>query len=92
MTLLKEDIHEANNHTIVSTPMGSEHYVSILSFVDKDLLESCCLVLLHYKVCSVIRVTIDYMDSLVTVMKVKNASHSSLSSKGIWVGSRSLLL
>ncbi|KAL0588525.1 26S proteasome regulatory subunit 4 [Plecturocebus cupreus] len=66
-----------NNHTIVCTPVGSEHYVSILSFVDKDLLESCCLVLLNYKVRSVIRVMIDDMDSLVTVMKVKNASHET---------------
>uniref|UniRef100_A0A8D2ZST7 Proteasome 26S subunit, ATPase 1 n=1 Tax=Scophthalmus maximus TaxID=52904 RepID=A0A8D2ZST7_SCOMX len=28
-----------DNHAIVSTSVGSEHYVSILSFVDKDLLE-----------------------------------------------------
>ena len=28
-----------DNHAIVSTSVGSEHYVSILSFVDKDQLE-----------------------------------------------------
>lgn len=28
-----------DNHAIVSTSVGSEHYVSILSFVDKDQLD-----------------------------------------------------
>merc|ERR1711976_903252 len=28
-----------DNHAIVSTSVGSEHYVSVLSFVDKDQLE-----------------------------------------------------
>lgn len=39
-----------DNHAIVSTSVGSEHYVSILSFVDKDLLEPGCSVLLNHKV------------------------------------------
>jgi len=39
-----------DNHAIVSTVMGSEHYVPILSFVDKDQLEPGCSVLLHNKV------------------------------------------
>ncbi len=30
--------------------VGSEHYVSILSFVDKDQLEPGCSVLLNHKV------------------------------------------
>lgn len=38
-----------DNHAIV-TFVGSEHYVSILSFVDKDKLELGCYVLLHHKV------------------------------------------
>ena len=44
-----------DNHAIVSTSVGSEHYVSILSFVDKDQLEPGCSVLLNHKVvfCSV---------------------------------------
>ena len=41
-----------DNHAIVSTSVGSEHYVSILSFVDKDSLEPGCTVLLNHKVCS----------------------------------------
>ena len=39
-----------DNHAIVSTSVGSEHYVSILSFVDKDALEPGCTVLLNHKV------------------------------------------
>jgi len=39
-----------DNHAIVSTSVGSEHYVSILSFVDKDQLEPGCSVLLNHKV------------------------------------------
>ncbi|KPJ18245.1 26S protease regulatory subunit 4 [Papilio machaon] len=38
-----------DNHAIVSTSVGSEHYVSILSFVDKDQLEPGCSVLLNHK-------------------------------------------
>lgn len=41
-----------DNHAIVSTSVGSEHYVNILSFVDKDLLEPGCTVLLNHKVSS----------------------------------------
>ena len=39
-----------DNHAIVSTSVGSEHYVSTLSFVDKDQLEPGCSVLLNHKV------------------------------------------
>lgn len=41
-----------DNHAIVSTSVGSEHYVSIMSFVDKDQLEPGCSVLLNHKVSS----------------------------------------
>ncbi|TRZ01651.1 hypothetical protein DNTS_006138, partial [Danionella cerebrum] len=58
-----------DNHAIVSTSVGSEHYVSILSFVDKDLLEPGCSVLLNHKVHAVIGVLMDDTDPLVTVMK-----------------------
>jgi len=39
-----------DNHAIVSTSVGSEHYVTIMSFVDKDQLEPGCTVLLNHKV------------------------------------------
>lgn len=43
-----------DSHAIVSTSVGSEHYVSILSFVDKDQLEPGCSVLLNHKVITLI--------------------------------------
>ena len=39
-----------DNHAIVSSSVGPEYYVNILSFVDKDELEPGCAVLLHNKV------------------------------------------
>uniref|UniRef100_A0A2I2ZU44 AAA+ ATPase domain-containing protein n=1 Tax=Gorilla gorilla gorilla TaxID=9595 RepID=A0A2I2ZU44_GORGO len=60
-----------DNHAIVSTSVGSEHYDSILSFVDKDLLEPGCSVLLRHKVHAVIGVLMDDTGPLVTMMKVE---------------------
>ena len=40
-----------DQHAIVSTNVGSEHYVNIMSFVDKEQLEPGCSVLLNHKVC-----------------------------------------
>jgi len=39
-----------DSHAIVSTLVGSEYYVNILFFVDKDLIKSGCTVLLNTKV------------------------------------------
>lgn len=39
-----------DNHAIVSSSMGPEYYVGIMSFVNQDLLEPGCSVLLHNKV------------------------------------------
>jgi 26S proteasome regulatory subunit T2 len=39
-----------DDHAIVSSAVGPEYYVSIMSFVDKDELEPGCSVLLHHKV------------------------------------------
>lgn len=39
-----------DNHAIVSSSMGPEYYVNIMSFVNKDLLEPGSSVLLHNKV------------------------------------------
>ena len=38
-----------DNHAIVSSSMGPEYYVNIMSFVNKDLLEPGSSVLLHNK-------------------------------------------
>jgi 26S proteasome regulatory subunit T2 len=45
---LEELIDE--NHAIVSSSVGPEYYVGILSFVDKDQLEPGCAILTHNKV------------------------------------------
>ncbi|THG00315.1 hypothetical protein TEA_000503 [Camellia sinensis var. sinensis] len=44
---LEELIDE--NHAIVSSSVGPEYYVAILSFVDKDQLEPGCSILMHNK-------------------------------------------
>lgn len=62
-----------DNHAIVSTSVGSEHYVSILSFVDKDQLEPGCTVLLNHKTHSVVGVLSDDTDPMVNVMKLEKA-------------------
>jgi len=46
---LEEIIDES--HAIVSSSVGPEYYVGILSFVDKDQLEPGCSILMHNKVC-----------------------------------------
>jgi len=68
---LEEFIDE--NHCIVSTAMGPEYYVNILSFVDKDQLEPGSSVLMHHKSLSVIGILADEVDPLVSVMKVDKA-------------------
>jgi 26S proteasome regulatory subunit T2 len=45
---LEEIIDES--HAIVSSSVGPEYYVGILSFVDKDQLEPGCSILMHNKV------------------------------------------
>jgi len=68
---LEEIIDE--NHAIVSTSVGSEHYVNIYSFVDKDQLEPGCTVLMNHKVHAVVGVLGDDTDPLVSVMKLEKA-------------------
>ncbi|XP_035686773.1 26S proteasome regulatory subunit 4 isoform X2 [Branchiostoma floridae] len=62
-----------DNHAIVSTSVGSEHYVSILSFVDKDQLEPGCSVLMNHKVQAIVGVLGDDTDPMVSVMKLESA-------------------
>ena len=69
------------NHCIVSTPMG-QHYVNILSFVDKDLLEPNTTVLLNYKMLSVVGILNDESDPMVNVMKVDKAPLESYADIG----------
>ncbi len=39
-----------DNHAIISSSVGPEYYVTIMSFVDKDQLEPGSSILLHNKV------------------------------------------
>jgi len=77
---LEEIIDE--NHAIVTTNIGPEYYVSILSFVDKDQLEPGCSVLLHNKVLSVVGVLQDDTDPMVSVMKLEKAPTESYADIG----------
>ncbi|EGV63991.1 ATPase of 26S proteasome regulatory subunit 4 [Yamadazyma tenuis] len=59
-----------DDHAIVSSTAGSEYYVSIMSFVDKGLLEPGCTVLLHHKTVAIVGVLQDDADPMVSVMKL----------------------
>ena len=62
-----------DDHAIVSSATGPEYYVSIMSFVDKDLLEPGASILLHHKSVSVVGVLTDDADPSVSVMKLDKA-------------------
>lgn len=69
---LEELIDE--NHAIVSSTVGPEYYVCIMSFVDKSQLEPGCSVLLHNKTMSVVGILSDEADPMVSVMKVRRVA------------------
>ena len=71
-----------DNHGIVSSAMGPEYYVNILSFVDKTQLEPGCAVLLHHKHSAVVGVLADDADPMVSVMKVDKAPQESYADVG----------
>merc|ERR1711998_78353 len=62
-----------DNHAIVSSSVGPEYYVSIMSFVDKDQLEPGASLLTHNKVNSIVGILADEADPMVSVMKVDKA-------------------
>lgn len=71
-----------DDHAIVSSATGPEFYVSIMSFVDKDLLEPGASILLHHKSVSVVGVLTDDTDPLVSVMKLDKAPTESYADIG----------
>lgn len=71
-----------DNHAIVSSSMGPEYYVSVMSFVNQDLLQPGCSVLLHNKVMSVVGILADDTDPMVSVMKVEKAPLESYADIG----------
>eukprot|EP01036_Dinobryon_divergens_P022462 gene22462-30719_t len=71
-----------DNHAIVSSSMGPEYYVNIMSFVNKDLLEPGSSVLLHNKIMSIVGILPDDADPMVSVMKVEKAPLESYADIG----------
>lgn len=71
-----------DNHAIISSAMGPEYYVGIMSFVNQDLLEPGCSVLLHHKINSVVGILPDDADPMVSVMKVDKAPLESYADIG----------
>lgn len=71
-----------DNHAIVSSAVGPEYYVSIMSFVDKDELEPGSSVLLHHKTSFVVGVLGDDTDPMVSVMKLEKAPKESYADIG----------
>ena len=71
-----------DDHVIVSSTTGPEYYVSVMSFVDKDLLEPGCSVLLHHKTMFVVGVLADDTDPMVSVMKLEKAPTESYADIG----------
>ncbi|KNZ81827.1 26S protease regulatory subunit 4, partial [Termitomyces sp. J132] len=71
-----------DDHAIISTASGPESYVSIMSYVDKDLLEPGCQVLLHHKTQAIVGVLQDDADPLVSIMKLDKAPTESYADIG----------
>lgn len=71
-----------DDHALVSSSSGPEYYVSIMSFVDKDLLEPGCAVLLHHKTHAIVGVLQDDTDPMVNMMKVDKAPTESYADIG----------
>lgn len=77
---LEEIVDE--NHAIVSSSVGSEYYVTIVSFVDKDALAPGVTVLLHHKTSSVVGILDDDTSPMVSVMKLDKAPKESYADVG----------
>lgn len=77
---LEEIIDE--NHAIISPHAGTEYYVTMMSFVDKDQLEPGCSVLLNHRSHSVVGILTDDIDPMVSVMKVDKAPLESYGDVG----------
>lgn len=71
-----------DNHAIVSSSVGPEYYVNILSSVNQDLLEPGSSILLHNKTMSVVGILADDTDPMVSVMKVDKAPLESYADIG----------
>lgn len=66
-----------DNHVIVSTGLGPEYFVYVHSFVDKDVLEPGCSLLLNHRDHTVVGVLEGETDPMVSVMKLEKAPTES---------------
>jgi len=71
-----------DNHAIISSSIGPEYYVNIMSFVDKDQLEPGSSLLTHNKANSIVGLLADEVDPMVSVMKVDKAPTESYADIG----------
>lgn len=71
-----------DDHAIISTPITSDYYVNIMSFVDKDQLEPGCTVLLHNKELSIVGVLEEDTDPVISVMKLEKAPQETYADIG----------
>ncbi|CAG2057969.1 unnamed protein product [Timema podura] len=71
-----------DDHVIVSSSFGNEHYVSVLSIVDKEKMELGCSVLLHNRVHAVVGVLVDDSDTLIKIMKLERAPQETYADIG----------
>ncbi|XP_068658006.1 26S proteasome regulatory subunit 4 homolog [Aristolochia californica] len=69
-------------HAIVSSSIGPDYYMGIISFVDKDQVEPGCAILMHNKVLSVVGLLQDEVDPMVSVIKVEKATLESYADIG----------
>eukprot|EP01108_Squamamoeba_japonica_P000296 TRINITY_DN1059_c0_g2_i1.p2 TRINITY_DN1059_c0_g2~~TRINITY_DN1059_c0_g2_i1.p2 ORF type:complete len:247 (+),score=104.23 TRINITY_DN1059_c0_g2_i1:2-742(+) len=77
---LKEIIDD--DHGIVASANGPDYYATIMSFVDRDLLEPGCSILMHNKTNAVVGLLEDDTNPLVSVMKVDKAPKESYADVG----------
>ena len=71
-----------DEHAIVSSAHGPEYYVTMLSFVDKEVLEPGSTILMHNKTNSVVGILADDVDPTVSAMKVDKAPTESYADIG----------
>jgi 26S proteasome regulatory subunit T2 len=71
-----------DKHAIISSSVGPQYYVPIMSFVDQNLIEPGCSILMHNKTNAVVGILQDEVDPMVSVMKVEKAPLESYSDIG----------
>lgn len=66
----------------MSSPVGPEYYVGIMSFVDRSQLEPGCTVLMHNKGNQIVGILNDEADPAISVMKVEHSPSETYADVG----------